>query len=179
VNSDGRSVQLFGEGVRQENVGISAASAHDRAFAPSIEFLYQKHWAELVRVGTLLVGSPAVAEDIVQDAFVRLHRSKAMPENPRAYLRRSVVNGVIDYRRHQAIESRFLWAQEVIDDLPEIPVLLPHLQRLPERQRDALVLRYYLDLPLKEVAQLIGCSLGTTKSHVHRGLAALKKEIER
>lgn len=179
VNSDGRSVQLFGEAVRQDNVGIHAASTRGQASSPSIEHLYQGHWADLVRVGTLLVGSREVAEDVVQDAFVRLHRSEVMPENPKAYLRRSVVNGVIDYRRHQAIESRFVWADDLIDDIPEIPALVPHLQRLPERQRDALVLRYYLDLPLKEVAQLIGCSLGTTKSHVHRGLAALKKEIER
>lgn len=145
----------------------------------SLEALYQTHWSELVRLGTLLAGTRELAEDVVQDAFVRLYGAKDMPENPRAYLRRSVVNGIIDYRRHQSVESRFIWGQQLVDELPEIPMLVPHLQRLPERQRDALVLRYYLDLPLKDVADLIGCSLGTAKSHVHRGLAALKKEIER
>jgi DNA-directed RNA polymerase specialized sigma24 family protein len=160
-------------------VGTIAASMRDQPQSPPIEAIYQTHWVDLVRLGTLLVGSREIAEDVVQDAFIRLHRAQAMPENPRAYLRRAVVNGIIDYRRHQSVEWKFAWDRELVDNLPEIPFLLPHLQRLPERQRDALVLRYYLDLPLKEVAEFIGCSLSTTKSHVHRGLAALKKEIER
>lgn len=142
------------------------------------EDLYRLHWLDLVRLGTLLAGSKEIAEDVVQNVFLRLHRSGAAPEKPLAYLRRSVVNGVIDARRRSSVEAPFRWASELTDSLPEPPRLAPHLERLPVRQRDALVLRYYLDLPLKQVAEMLGCSLGTAKAHVHRGLAALRKEVE-
>jgi RNA polymerase sigma factor (sigma-70 family) len=164
---------------RQNGVSPVAEAACDQARPQGLEQLYRRHWAELVRLATLLSGSRDFAEDVVQDAFLRLHRSGTVPEKPLAYLRRSVVNGVIDHRRRKTVESTHRWSVQLVESIPEIPRLTPHLERLPERQRDALVLRYYLDLPLKEIAKLLGCSVGTIKSHIHRGLAALRKDVER
>ncbi|MHB1928962.1 MAG: sigma-70 family RNA polymerase sigma factor [Acidimicrobiales bacterium] len=61
--------------------------------------------------------------------------------------------------------------------MPEVDELWQLLRSLPARQRDALALRYYEDLSLEEVAHLLGCPLGTAKSLIHRGLAALRKEL--
>jgi RNA polymerase sigma factor (sigma-70 family) len=156
----------------------SSASATGTAAPLTIEGLYRTYWSELVRFGTLMVGSRPVAEDVTQDAFIRLSRISTLPDNPRAYLRRAVMNGIIDYRRRRDTESRFVWDSDLTSHMPEIPEMIPHLQRLPERQRDALVLRFYLDITLKEIAEFMDCTLSTAKSYVHRGLATLKKVVE-
>lgn len=165
----------FGRPKHVENL----AATTEESESLTIEGLYRTYWSELVRFGTLLAGSRQIAEDVTQDAFIRLSRSSSMPLHPRAYLRRSVTNGIIDYRRRRDTEARFAWDRELTSAIPEIPEMIPHLQRLPERQRDALVLRFYLDLPLQEVADLMGWTLSTTKSHVRRGLATLQKVVER
>jgi RNA polymerase sigma factor (sigma-70 family) len=171
-------VQPFRVEVRQNTMSPVAEVPCDQARPQGLEQLYRRHWAELVRLATLLSGSRDVAEDVVQDAFLRLHRSGTLPEKPLPYLRRSVVNGVIDHRRRKTVESTYRWSTALTESLPEVPRLTPHLERLSQRQRDALVLRYYLDLPLKEIAKLLGCSVGTIKSHIHRGLATLRKDVE-
>jgi RNA polymerase sigma-70 factor (sigma-E family) len=139
-------------------------------------------WAErrpgLLRLAYLLTGSRAVAEDVVQDAFVQLHRKWSGVRAPAPYLRTSVVNGCRMHHRGRSREqARFA---ELVGDAvqPETPVVLDALVHLPYRQRAALVLRYYEDRPEAEIADLLGCRPATVRSLVHRGLAALREAME-
>jgi RNA polymerase sigma-70 factor (sigma-E family) len=167
--------------------------------AASVTALYAEHALGLVRLAVVMTGDRAAAEDIVQDAFLGLYRRwDRLPEMtaPLAYLRVSVVNGCKSALRRR---SRFgLWpgaglANDLDEAVPaadlaesaEASVLLSEEQRtvaaalwkLPRRQREAVVLRYYLDLSIEETAQVMGISPGTVKSATHRALAAVGRTL--
>jgi len=97
---------------------------------------------------------------------------------PAPYLRTSVVNGCrMHHRRNSREQARF--ADLVTDTVqPETSVVLDALAHLPYPQRAALVLRYYEDRPEAEIAELLGCRPATVRSHVHRGLAALREAMD-
>lgn len=145
----------------------------------TLEGLWTERRAGLLRLAYLLTGSRAVAEDVVQDAFVQLHRRWNSVRTPVPYLRTSVVNGCrMHHRRTSREQARF--ADLVTETVqPETPVVLDALARLPYAQRTALVLRYYEDRPETEIAEVLGCRPATVRSHVHRGLAALREAMER
>ena len=114
----------------------------------------------------------------MQDAFVSVHRSWARVSDPPAYLRRVVVNGCRSWGRHRSLEvERRPRAEEpatlVADELWDA------LGRLPQRQRVAVVLRFYEDLPDPDIATVLGCRPATVRTAIHRGLAALRKEVVR
>jgi len=151
-----------------------------------LEDLYRRHAPEARRLAYLLTGDRAEADDVVQDAFVKLAgRLFALrsPEASGAYLRRVVVNTVLSRsrsrRREQARQARSVrlgatgdaWA----DQVPPDGRLWDALQRLPERQRAAIVLRHWLDLSEERTAELLGCPPGTVKSQVSRGLATMRE----
>jgi DNA-directed RNA polymerase specialized sigma24 family protein len=132
----------------------------------------------MVRLAHALTGSAESAEDVVQDAFARLHGRKGRIENPGGYLRTTVVNLCRDRERHRRRERRLdtrmlappslsLGALELVD------VLL----RLQYRQRAVLVMRYWGDWSEAEIAHALGCRPGTVKTLASRGLARLRKEI--
>lgn len=140
---------------------------------------YRRLWAPMVRLGHLLTGSVAVGEDLAQDAFVGMHRHWATVDNPDAYVRMALINRA---RNHARRAGRTFpgWAAaqaEVSTGIEEIDETWALLRTLNERQRTAIVLRYYLDLPLREIADLLGCRVGTAKSAIHRGLAQLKETL--
>jgi RNA polymerase sigma factor (sigma-70 family) len=139
--------------------------------------LYQAHWAGLVRLGYALCGSLPLAEDIVHDAFVRLVPSLGQVKHPLAYLRKAVLNGVRDNYRHLQVEHRHPPRPSLPSQLPEVDETRAALQALPPRYRDALVLRYYSDLRVEDVAEVLGCPVGTAKSLIHRGLEKLKERL--
>jgi RNA polymerase sigma factor (sigma-70 family) len=145
--------------------------------AGSFDELYRREQPELVRLAVLLVGSPEVAADLVQDCFVRLHPKWDQIEDHRAYLRRSVVNACHSHHRGLRRFRR-------LDLRPSEPVelgareLSDALGALPHRQRAALVLRFYAGLPDVDIAHALGCRPGTVASLIHRGLAALREVIE-
>lgn len=147
------------------------------AVARSMGAVFTREHDRLVRVAYLLTGSSAVAEDLVQDAFVSLHRHWDGVRQPSAYLRVTVVNACrAHHRRNRRERSHF---PELVTDtvVPETPVVLDVLAELPYRQRAALVLRFYEDRPDSEIAQALGCRPATVRSLVHRGLATLRKVI--
>jgi RNA polymerase sigma-70 factor (sigma-E family) len=162
--------------------------------ADSVTALYAQHAVGLVRLAVVLVGDRASAEDIVQDAFLGLYRRwDDLPDTsfPLAYLRASVLNGCrTALRRRARLGSRPLTAGTVVTgtsvESAESRALLSEeqrtvaiaLRRLPERQREALVLRYYLDLSEEEIARTMGVSRGTVKSATHRGLAAIGRTLK-
>jgi RNA polymerase sigma-70 factor (sigma-E family) len=149
------------------------------AFARSFVELYEDQFPSMVRLAVALTGSEALAEDLVQDAFVRVHAHWERVVTPTAYLRRAVVNACRSSQRRQARErERALAAVEPSVELGA-DELFDALERLPYRQRAAIVLRFYEGLPDADVAEALGCRVGTVASLVHRGLGDLRKVIER
>ncbi len=155
--------------------------------------LYRRHVPGAVRLAYLMTGDPMLAEDLAQDAFVRLTGRFAHLRNPDAfpaYLRRTVVNLVRNHYRRLKLERSHLESvgadSSVSDELPDgvdVEAVRSALLELPYRQRAAIVLRYFEDLPEQRVAELLGCRPGTVKSLVSRGLSALRAglgvELER
>jgi len=153
--------------------------------------LYTTQYRALVRLGTLLTHDVGLAEEIVQDSFVALHqhwRRLRDPDAGAAYLRRSVVNGSRSALRRRGVAERFLSRTSRAEQAPSAESLallagtyadvLARVRTLPARQREALVLRYYLDLSEAQTAEVMGVSTGAVKSHTARALTALRRAIE-
>jgi len=158
------------------NVEPVEDAAHARV-AVTFDDLFAERYEPMVRLATLLVGSDAVAEELVQDAFVRVHHKWATVEHPSAYLRTAVVNACKNDRRRARLE-RAHTASDTDSVAPPQEPLLDALATLNQRQRIAIVLRYYEDLPEADIAHALGCRPGTVKSLLHRGLAQLREVIE-
>jgi RNA polymerase sigma-70 factor (sigma-E family) len=152
----------------------------------AVTALFAAHYPGLVRFAVLLVGDSAAAEDLAQDAFVRLHRrwrwirdtDHALP-----YLRTAVLNGARSRGRRSAVERRHRpaapppssSAEELALVSEEHREVLALLDRLPRRQREVIVLRYWLDLSEAEIARTLGVAPGTVKSSASRALTALSR----
>lgn len=148
--------------------------------------LHRTHYAELVRLACLLLDERDAGEEVVQDAFVRVYHAWERVEQPLPYLRATVLNlsrsrmrRRLVARRHAEPEARpAASAEEEHVVLMEHQEVLRALRGLPRRQRECLVLRYYLDLSEVEIASTLGISVGSVKSHAHRGIAALTRHLE-
>lgn len=151
-----------------------------------LEDLYERHYAGLVRMAALLVGDRGVADEIVQDAFVRAlvsWRTIRDPERAPAFLRSAVLNGARSRLRRWAVARRHVQAvPDGVDSEETRSVvhqeIVAALRAVPSRQRECIVLRYYLDLPEQEIAAAMGVSTGSVKTHLHRGLHALGRAME-
>ena len=141
--------------------------------------LYRARYVPLVRLAILLTGSNDRAEEIVQEAFIRI-RNRGDVADLGSYVRAVVVNRCRDHHRHAGVERRValrLARDEAVFDA--IDELKDALAGLPPRQRAVIVLRYYEGLSEAEIADLLGCRPGTVKSLAHRGLASLRGVLER
>lgn len=143
----------------------------------------------LLRYAVMLTGDPHSAEDLVQETMVRVQlnwRRVARADSPERYVRRMLTNQYIDWRRGSWLKRVLLRAEP--DEAVSVP--LDHAQasadrdqvwswlaRLPRRQRAALVLRYYEDLPDAEIAEVLGCAVGTVRASISRALATLRAEL--
>jgi RNA polymerase sigma-70 factor (sigma-E family) len=141
--------------------------------------LYQQEYGPMVRLAHLLTGSNEAAEDLVQDSFVRMYRRWDRVDQPAAYLRTTVVNRCNSWHRRRRMEEERSPRPPLDTIDSEARELLDALAHLGVRQRTALVLRFYADLPEVEIARALGCRPGTVKSLVHRGLRQLEGMIER
>ena len=149
--------------------------------------LYTRHAAEAIRLAYFLTGDRLLAEDLVQDAFVKLAGRLVHLRDPGAfdaYLRRTIVNLANSSFRRKRVEREYLRRSAaepapVADahDTDRRDELWRDLQRLPARQRTAIVLRIYEDLPEARVAEILGCRPGTVRSLVSRGLAQLRIHV--
>jgi RNA polymerase sigma-70 factor (sigma-E family) len=140
--------------------------------------LYEEAFPSMVRLAIALTGSEELAEDLVHDAFVRVHARWEHVESPRAYLRTAVVNACRSARRRSRRERLALSSQAAGPTSFVADELFDALGQLPYRQRAALVLQYYEGLTQAEIATVLGCREGTVASLVHRGLAQLRRVIK-
>lgn len=150
--------------------------------------LFERHSAEALRLSYLLTGDQELAQDITQDAFVRLFRRFQDLRRPvafGAYLRRTVINLSRDHWRKVRLQRRLLgrqmkeWveAERSVSSLEVRDEIWRALQRLPYAQRATVVLRYYEDLTEREIADVMACSTGAVKSRLSRALVALRTQI--
>ncbi len=151
----------------------------------SLPALYDSHYETMVRLASMYVDQRETAEEVVQDAFVKLLKGnyRIADGAEAAYLRRMVVNGAHSTLRKRRVRRRHVpdepgpvaAAEEEGVNRSERERILDAVRRLPKNQAAVIVLRYYLDLSEAEIAQTLGIARGSVKSHAHRGLAKLQK----
>lgn len=148
--------------------------------------LYSSDYRDLVRLAALLCDDSAVCEEIVQDAFVSalVHWNRIRePERAPAWLRSCVLNGARGRlrRRQTADRCAARQAQPVLaadGSVVDRALVVDALRRLPQRQRESVALRFLLDLPDAAIAETLGVSVGSVKTHIHRGLSNLSLMME-
>ncbi|MBU1866279.1 MAG: sigma-70 family RNA polymerase sigma factor [Actinobacteria bacterium] len=141
------------------------------------EAVYRQEQLRLVRLAHLITGSNGVAEELVHDAFIAAYRHWDEIADPAGYLYRSVVNRSRSLLRRRAVESRHRPDPLSVVLPPEIEEVWGALCRIPARRRTALVLRYYEDLSIAQIAELMNARPSTVRSLIHRGQESLRKEL--
>lgn len=155
----------------------------------AIAALFQEHARSLVRLARLFADDRNAAEDLVQEAFLRLRRSFHRIESPdrtAAYLRSIVLNLARDHNRRGLMslrhrvpeeESRLSAVDRIVmrEDQQQV---IDALRALPRRQRDCVTLRYYLDLSIADIAMTLGISVNSVKTHLQRGMTVLETRLE-
>ncbi|MFN2538638.1 MAG: SigE family RNA polymerase sigma factor [Mycobacteriales bacterium] len=151
--------------------------------------LYTAHYRSLVRLAAFLTGDRDNAEEVVQDAYVKVHgswRGLREPDKAEAYLRTAVVNLSRSRLRRRQVAAKHqpdpardvASAESSAMRIVQREAVLHALQQLPPRQREAVVLRYYGDLSEAQTAHAMGCSVGAVKSHTSRAMASLRPLLE-
>ena len=156
----------------------------------AVTAIYSEHYRSLVRLAAFLVRDTSTAEEVVQDSFVAMHgawRRLRDTDKALSYLRQSVVNRSRSVLRHRMVVDKN--TPKPPPDMPsaehgaiiqlERSAVVSALRSLPDRQREALVLRYYGDLSEAQIASVMGISRGAVKSHTARAMSALRAVLER
>ena len=167
----------------------AAGTAGDSEPDAAVGELYRAHHRSLVRLAALLILDAAIAEDVVQDAFVAMHGAwPRLRDTAKAlsYLRQAVVSRSRSLPGHHTVAAQH--APDAPSDAPsaghagaaalERSAVLAALGGLPARQREALVLRYYANLSEADIAKAMGISRGAVKSHASRGMSVLQTVLE-
>lgn len=145
----------------------------------TFETLYRSRYSGMVSLAQLMTDGSGSAEEVVQDAFIQLYRSWGSIDHPATYLRIAVVNGCRSRGRRRAVERRHQASERepAVLDTNAIAVR-EALAMLTPRQRIAVVLRYFEDLPEREIADALGCRPGTVKSLLSRSLKKMKGSLD-
>lgn len=150
---------------------------------------YRAHYRSLLGLAALLLDDTASCEDVVQEAFIRVHSARNRvrePEKTLAYLRQTVVNLSRSALRRRILGLKLLSkpmpdmasAEEGAYDQLERDALIKAMRGLQRRQREVLVLRYFADMTEAQVAETLGISLGSVKAYGSRGIKALRVVME-
>jgi RNA polymerase sigma-70 factor (sigma-E family) len=170
--------------------GASSAQARSATNADlAITEIYETEYRSLVRMSAMLLGDVGSAEEVVQDCFITMHAAwHGLREVDKAvhYLRRSVVNRSRSVLRHRVVVDKHMpraepdmpSAEQAAITMLERSAVVSALRELPVRQREALVLKFYMDLSEEQVAAVMNISRGAVKSHTARGKAALRSVLE-
>ena len=176
-----------------DSVDTDTARAARPPAQAGVTALYEAHAFGLVRLAIIMLGDRAAAEDVVQDSFFGLYRNwdkLSDPANALTYVRASVLNGCRSTLRQQSRRDRrdraaatdarsgTESAESLVLLSEEHRGVLLAVRRLPERQREALVLRFYLELPDEQIARVMGVRPSTVRSATHRALRALGRSLK-
>lgn len=142
---------------------------------------------ELVRFTTAVCADRALAEDVVQEVLLRLHRRWSQIQEldaPEMYVRRSLVNEYLSWRRkwarlvpHADLPNRDTASPDHATELADRSMLVTELAALPPRQRAVLVMRFYGGLSDTEIAHILGCRAATVRGYASRALTSLRIEL--
>jgi len=170
-----------------DQMDTRAPEAPQAAAERHVTALYQAHALSLARLALLMLGDRDAAQDVVQDAFFGLYRrwdKLASADAAPAYLRVSVLNGCRTALKRRsrptlhAAEQSLESAEATVVHTEEQRGVLAAVQRLPARQREVVVLRYYLDMSEEQAARAMGVSRGTVKSATSRAVAAIGRMLK-
>ena len=166
---------------------VAVLPTTERAESPSFAELYRAESASVARLAYLLTGDRHLAEDLMQEAFLRVgsRLRHVSPEMFGPYVRRTVVNLARSHFRRSAVRRKYAGTIETESELRRQRMeagadsetrdaLWNVLQTIPTRQREAVVCRFYFDMSEAETADALGISIGSVKSSTSRGLAALR-----
>lgn len=182
-----RQHKRFAPAEREATVAAPAADTLDPEREMAISRLFDSHYTPLLRMATLLGADDP--ENIVAQAYYELYRKwrrLRAADSAEAYLRSVIYNLTRMRIRHLQVARKHADAADDVVMSAETSALLnddqraliDHLEKLPARQREALVLRYWLGLREKEIAEMMGVSVGSVKTHTSRGLATLTSAME-
>ena len=173
----------------QTHADVAAMLSEDLTADSAVVRLYTGHYRSLVRLAVLLVHDEPTAEELVQDCFVAMHDSwHRLRDEDKAlsYLKQTVVNRSRSVLRHRSVVDRN--APKPTPDMPSAEqgaislldrsAVIKALRGLPDRQRQALVLRYYADMSETQIAELMEISKSAVKSHTARGMSSLRAALE-
>ncbi len=162
---------MMGEISAESSSGVSADVHVDLAS------LYEAQHTRLFRLAFLITRSASVADEVVQEAFLKLHQRWHEVNDPAAYVKQVVVNEAKGVLRRREIERQHV--QPVREQIlpPEVDEMWTMLDGLSHRRRVALILRYYEDLAIDDIAVLMDCRPATVKSLIHRGLESLRRKL--
>ena len=160
-----------------DRVSVAPLNSPNTGVGGGFDELYRRERPGLLRLAFLLVGSVEAAEDVFHDAVASVAPHLDSADKPGAYLRSAVVNAANMWHR-KADRSLPEPTDPVVEGLDDRTVeLWQTVNLLTERRRTAVVLRYYLDLPVKEIAEHMDCAPGTVSSLLHRAMADMRKEL--
>lgn len=174
--------------ITTRQIGRHLASGNDLTVDPTgFEVFYQREFRPVVAIARALVRDSATAEDLAQEAFVAAHRhwrQVGSYGNPRAWVRRVVVNKATSFHRRRGAELRALTRIGTNRDEASMPDLSPEtdaiweaVRRLPQRQAQAVALFYVGQLTVEEIAGVMQCHQGAVKSHLHRARTRLSESL--
>ncbi|WP_107060075.1 SigE family RNA polymerase sigma factor [Streptomyces sp. NRRL F-5123] len=186
--SDDRHADERADGRADGRGGTDAAMAAGTTVDHLTE-TYRAHYRALLGLAALLLDDTASCEDVVQEAFIRVHSARSRvrdPDKTLAYLRQTVVNLSRSALRRRILGLKLLSkpmpdmasAEEGAYELLERDQLKAAMRSLQRRQREVLVLRYFADMTEAQVAETLGISLGSVKAYGSRGIAALRVAME-
>jgi RNA polymerase sigma-70 factor (sigma-E family) len=176
----------LGAGTQAAAAGLTARTTV--ADSAMVTELFRVHGTSLVRMARLFVDDRNAAEDLVQEAFIRMSRAAHRVEDPAkaaAYLRSIVLNlcrdhnrrGLVSLRHHLPLDDAVASSEDEVVVRDDQRAVIDAVRALPARQRDCVVLRYFFDLGVAEVATTLGISENSVKTHLKRALAALRAEL--
>jgi RNA polymerase sigma factor (sigma-70 family) len=188
------TVEAFGLRALFAMVGVSPISAPAHVVSTPLDgdafvvSMFEQHGRGLVRLVRLFVDDRNAAEDVVQEAFIRLARSADRIRDPSragAYLRSIALNlardhnrrGLVSLRHRLPYDDRVASVEDELLLTEEHRGVVEALRTLPHRQRDCLILRYYDELGIDEIAEALGISRNSVKTHLTRGMRALEAAI--
>ena len=183
-------MQHFSRVVRRDGVSTTEASnsasplmAEMSGWEQSVgEFrdVYEVSLPRLVRLAHLITGSNAAAEDVVHDVFVAAYHKWEKIDDPHGYLYRAVVNRSRSVLRRRSTESKHASTTHTStpDLAPGLDEVWIALTNIPMKRRTALVLRFYADLSVETIAEIMGVRPATVRSLIHRGYMSMRKELE-